>query len=99
LIDNKYSYLFYEVVLENSVNLPKDGWIVKTTDLENWFDTNLPKLGLNKKEIKDFKEYWLSELKGYPYYKIGLLSKEFLNENIAIKINPMELPPSNRTPL
>ena len=88
LIDNKYPYLFYEVALENSVNLPKDGWIVKTTDLENWFDSNLPKLGLNKKEIKDFKEYWLGELKGYPYYKIGLLSKKFLNENIPIEINP-----------
>jgi hypothetical protein len=88
LIDNKYPYLFYEVALENSVNLPKDGWIVKTTDLEKWFDTNLPKLGLNKKEIKDFKEYWLSELKGYPYYKIRLLSKEFLSENIPVEINP-----------
>jgi hypothetical protein len=88
LIDNKYPYLFYEVALENSVDLPKEAWIVKTTDLEKWFDTNLPKLGINKKEIKDFKEYWLSELKGYPYYKIRLLSEDFLNENIAIKINP-----------
>ncbi|HBT98755.1 MAG TPA: hypothetical protein DEA57_04690, partial [Sulfurihydrogenibium sp.] len=88
LIDNKYPYLFYEVALENSVDLPKEGWIVKTTDLEKWFDVNLPKLGLNKKEIKDFKEYWLGELKGYPYYKIRLLSEEFLDENIAVKINP-----------
>jgi hypothetical protein len=87
LIDNKYPYLFYEVALENSVNL-KDGWIVKTTELEKWFDINLPKLGLNEKEIKDFKEYWLNELKGYPYYKIRLLSEEFLDENIAVKINP-----------
>lgn len=88
LIDNKYPYLFYEVALENSVDLPKEGWIVKTTDLEKWFDVNLPKLGLNKKEIKDFKEYWLGELKGYPYYKIRLLSEEFLDKNIAVKIYP-----------
>jgi hypothetical protein len=88
LIDNKYPYLFYEVALENSIDLPKEGWIVKTTDLEKWFDVNLPKLGLNEKEIKDFKEYWLGELKGYPYYKIRLLSEEFLDENIAVKINP-----------
>jgi hypothetical protein len=88
LIDNKYPYLFYEVALENSVDLPKEGWIVKTTELEKWFDMNLPKLGLNEKEIKDFKEYWLGELKGYPYYKIRLLSEEFLDENIAVKINP-----------
>jgi hypothetical protein len=88
LIDNKYPYLFYEVALENSVDLPKEGWIVKTTELEKWFDANLPKLGLNEKEIKDFKEYWLGELKGYSYYKIRLLSEEFLDENIAVKINP-----------
>jgi hypothetical protein len=88
LIDNKYPYLFYEVTLENSVDLPKEGWIVKTTELEKWFDVNLPKLGLNEKEIKDFKEYWLGELKGYPYYKIRLLSEKFLDENIAVKINP-----------
>jgi len=88
LVDNRYPYLFYEVALENSVDLPKEGWIVKTTELEKWFDMNLPKLGLNEKEIKDFKEYWLSELKGYSYYKIRLLSEEFLDENIAVKINP-----------
>jgi len=87
LIDNKYPYLFYEVELD-SISLPKEGWIVKTSDLENWFNNNLPKLGLSHKEIKDFKEYWLNELKGYPYYKIRLLSQDFLDENMAVKINP-----------
>jgi hypothetical protein len=41
--------------------------------LEKWFDEFLPKLGLSKKETKDFKDYWLKELQPYPYYEIRQL--------------------------
>jgi hypothetical protein len=88
IIDNKYEYLFYEVALNSSLDLPKEGWVVKTEELNQWFDKTLSKLGLKEKEIKDFKDYWLKELKGYPYFKIKVLSEKFLNDNLAIRIKP-----------
>ena len=61
IINGKYDYLFYEAKLEK-LQLPKEGWVVSYSNLENWFDTYLIKLGLNNKEARQFKEYWLNKL-------------------------------------
>ncbi len=87
LIENKYDYLFYEAQLK-SIELPEEGWVVKYSELKKWFDDTLPKLGLNKKEIEQFKDYWLKELKKANYYEIKLLGLEFLEENMNLIINP-----------
>lgn len=87
LIDNKYDYLFYEAELRK-IELPNNGWIVNYNDLEEWFDINLIKLGLNEKEKYQFKEYWLKELPKSEYYEIRLLSDEFLKENMNLIITP-----------
>jgi len=87
IIDNKYDYLFYEAKLHN-IELPKQGWVVKYSDLENWFDTNLYKLGLNEKEANQFNEYWLAELPNSEYYEIKLFDQSFLKENMNLIITP-----------
>lgn len=87
LIDGKYEYLFYEVQLEK-LNLPVTGWIVEYKELEQWFDINLIKLGLNEKEKSQFKEYWLKELPGANYYELRLLENAFLKENMDLSIDP-----------
>ena len=87
IIDNKYDYLFYEAKLKN-IQLPSNGWIVEYSDLENWFDINLIKLGLNEKEANQFKEYWLTELPKSNYYEIKLFDRTFLKKNMDLIISP-----------
>ncbi|HPD82070.1 MAG TPA: hypothetical protein PK357_03150, partial [Candidatus Pacearchaeota archaeon] len=87
IIDGEYDYLFYEARL-NKLDLPEEGWIVEYNEFSNWFDINLNKLGLNEKESYQFKEYWLERLSKSNYYEIKLLSKEYLDENMALNINP-----------
>lgn len=87
LIDDKFDYLFYEAQLEQ-LQLPKEGWVVEYKELENWFDSNLKKLGLIDKEISQFKEYWLMELPFAKYYEIRLLDNKFLTENMNLIIDP-----------
>jgi len=87
LINGKYDYLFYEAQLEQ-LQLPKEGWVVEYKELENWFNLNLRKLGLNEKEIYQFKEYWLAELPFERYYEIKLLDDNFLKENMNLVIDP-----------
>ena len=87
LINGKYDYLFYEAQL-NQLQLPKEGWVVEYKELENWFNLNLKKLGLNAKEISQFKEYWLAELPSAKYYEIKLLEDNFLKENMNLVISP-----------
>ncbi|MDD4901746.1 MAG: hypothetical protein PHE24_01285 [Patescibacteria group bacterium] len=87
LINGQYDYLFYEAQLDQ-LQLPREGWVVAGEKLENWFDSNLPKLGLNGHEKSQFKEYWLAELPPAEYYEIKLLSDSFLAQNMNLKISP-----------
>lgn len=87
IIENKYDYLFYEAKL-NKIELPNKSWIVKSEDLDSWFELNLIKLGLNQKEKNQFKEYWLKELPESNYYEIKLLENSFLKENMDLIISP-----------
>lgn len=87
LIDGKYDYLFYEAQLEQ-LQLPEEGWVVEYKELENWFNSNLKELGLNEKEIFQFKEYWLAELPFARHYEIKLLDDNFLEENMNLVIDP-----------
>jgi|SRR3989339_181945 len=87
VIEDKYDYLFYEAKLK-SKQLPNEGWIVEYSNLENWFDVNLIKLGLNQKEASQFKEYWLVELPKSDYYEIKLFDQSFLKRNMNLIISP-----------
>lgn len=87
LINGKYDYLFYEAQLEQ-LQLPKESWVVEYKELGNWFNLNLKNLGLNEKEISQFKEYWLAELPFARYYEIKLLDDNFLKENMNLVIDP-----------
>jgi len=86
-IESKYDYLFYENSLK-SIVLPNEGWIKRGDELHTWFDTILPKLGLNSKETREFKEYWLKRLKSNALYEIKLFSRSFLSKNMTLTIDP-----------
>lgn len=87
MIEGGYDYLFYEADLKK-ISLPKEGWVVAYTELNRWLDLNLAKLGLNAKEKRQFKEYWMNELPSAPYYKIQLLDTQFLSDNMTLTIIP-----------
>jgi hypothetical protein len=87
LIENQYDYLFYEAKL-NKVDIPSEGWVVPYIQLNNWFEINLKKLGLNEKEKDQFKDYWLKEFPESNYYEIKILSEEFLDKNMDLIIEP-----------
>ena len=87
IIEGEYDYLFYEAVLWHT-DFPEEGWVVEYNRLENWFDKNLPKLGLNEKETNQFIEYWTQELPEAKYYEIKLFDKKFIDENMTLNIEP-----------
>ena len=86
-IESSYSYLFYEARL-NYLKTPDDGWCVEYERLELWMNTTLKELGLNEKESKDFKVFWLDFLPIANYYEIKLLSKEYLDLHMGLLIDP-----------
>jgi hypothetical protein len=87
---NMYDYLYYESKIHDSmIEKPEEGFVVKYEDLENFYHTTLPQLGLNQKETNDYVEYWINTLPKADYYFIGLLSEQNVNQ-----IEPMQIIPS-----
>jgi hypothetical protein len=87
LINKKYNYLFYEASL-NNLEISKEGWIVKYSNLSSFFDSTMRKIGFNKNEIIQFKTYWLKNLPKASYYEIRLLTNKFISQNMALDITP-----------
>ncbi|MBF0913790.1 hypothetical protein HXK64_02405 [Candidatus Gracilibacteria bacterium] len=81
-----YPYLFWE----DSLNLDKksDGFVVKKENIEKFLDEKLRFLGLNTKEISDFKEFWLPKFNNKKYYFIRFYGNETLDKIATISVNP-----------
>lgn len=74
-----YPYLFYEARLKQ-VKAPRQGWVLAQSELPLFFNQILPRLGLNAKESLDFTNYWLKKLSQSPYYFIGLIPRDELDQ-------------------
>jgi hypothetical protein len=66
------------------------GFIVRKENLDQFFNEKLSLINFNQKEIKDFKEYWVSYLsqKDSDYFRIT-----FFQNNIVNKLFPMSISP------
>ena len=82
-------YLYYESkLLDSEIQKPKTGWVIKPAEMENLFNRILLQLGLNQKEAKDFKDYWLNKLPDSPYYFVGLIEKPQRDYLETLKVTP-----------
>jgi len=86
-----FPYLYYEgKVADAAVTKPEKGYVIAYDTLSSFYDELLPRLGLNQKEAKEFKDYWLKALPKASYYFIGIIPQEQLNENEPLTISPQE---------
>lgn len=69
LIDNTYEYLFYESS-QPDIWQQNNGWIIKKTDLTDFFNENLSDYGFYGQEIQDYIDYWIPRLTDYEFYAI-----------------------------
>lgn len=84
-----YPYLYYESKIKDSeIEKPRMGFVAEFSDLPKLYDEVLPKLGLMEKEATDFKNYWGKVLPYAPYYFVGVMSDESIEQIEPIKITP-----------
>ena len=81
-----YPYLFWEDLMKYKT--PEKWFVIKKEKLSESFDNKLKYINLNKKEISEFKKYWLPQMKNYPYYFVTFLQTKELNKIVPIEINP-----------
>lgn len=84
-----YDYLYFESkVPDQVINKPTQGWVRKYDELELLYKEILPKLGLNDTQTKDFIDYWKKALPESPYYFVGIIDQENVNQIEKLEITP-----------
>jgi len=84
----KYLYLFWEGQGKGSYDMPKKGFVVARENVDKFLNDKLGQLGLNAKEIFDFKEFWLPKMTKSPYYFVTFLGTNGMNRLAPLHINP-----------
>jgi hypothetical protein len=86
LINNIYSYLFYEST-QPDIWQKNNGWIMEKTELEAFFRSNMTAYGFLGQEIEDFIDYWIPRLDNYGYYSICPQTAELIDKVIKLSFS------------
>ncbi|MBQ6497934.1 MAG: hypothetical protein IJI58_04395 [Bacilli bacterium] len=90
LIDNnkKYYALYWEGIDNKNTGIKQDGFVIKGEDSASFLEEKLEILGLNYKEKNEFIMYWLPRLESNRYNYIRFMTKEEIDQNMKLNINP-----------
>ena len=94
IVDQKtketYPYLYWESKDTDTEIDTSEGFVVKASELTQFFTEKLTVLGLNQKEIDDFLEYWIPELtkKNKPYVFITFYDQSRIDAEAPLTVSP-----------
>ena len=85
-----YPYLFWEGKSNEIYHTSQFGFVTAQNNLENLLNEKLAALGLNEKEIGDFKEFWLPKMlaEKKPYYFVTFVPQTEIDKLAPLEINP-----------
>jgi hypothetical protein len=98
--DKSFNYLYYESKIRDEfVYKPTKGWVIQSSafspqssewfgPMEDKFNQLLPQLGLNTLQTKDFIDYWKKALPYSPYYFIGIMDQDNIDQFEPLTITP-----------
>jgi len=83
----KYSYLFWEG-LSSISPMRQEGFVIPQEEVPRFFEWMLPRLGLNQRESRDFREAWLRRFHEAPYYFITFLPRATIDRLAPLVVTP-----------
>jgi len=83
----QYSYLFWEGFSSISP-MRQQGFVIPQVEVARFFERMLPRLGLNERESKDFRDAWLPRFHDAPYYFITFLPRETIDRLAPLVVTP-----------
>ena len=82
-----YSYLFWEG-LSSISPMRQEGFVIPQAEVADFFAWMLPRLGLNERESKDFRDAWLPRFHDAPYYFITFLPQRTIDRLAPLVVTP-----------
>ncbi len=64
------------------------GWSIAKDDVSRFLEETLAKLGLQGREISDFKEFWLPRMQDAPYYFISFVGNRAMDSLAPLAVYP-----------
>jgi len=83
----RHSWLFWEGTSSRAPH-PGTGDVVRREDVAAYFSRVLPVLGLQGREIEDFKDAWIPRLSATPYYLIHFYSAAEVEVRAPVTVTP-----------
>ena len=80
--------LYYESKNVENYQVEKEGFVIKGEDTAKFLEEKLEILGLTEREAEEFIIYWLPRLEENKYNYIRFASKEEIEKNMPLEINP-----------
>jgi len=84
---SRYPYLYWEGKYAPLAS-PTHGFVVEKENVGKFLEETLPKLGLNEKESKDFRGYWVPKMADHPYYLVSFLDEATITEMAPLHVSP-----------
>jgi hypothetical protein len=82
-----YSHLFWEG--RSSISpMRQEGFVIAQREVPGFFERMLPRLGLNERESRDFRDAWLPRFHDAPYYFITFVSPETIHRLAPLVVTP-----------
>lgn len=85
--ERNYPYLFWEGYAVD-YKIPQEGFVVEMENVSRFFDEKLAYLGMNHREIYDFKEFWVPLMQEDPYYFITFVEQEDFDRYAPLEVLP-----------
>ena len=82
-----YSYLFWEG-LSSISPMPQEGFVIPRQEIAGFFERILPRLGLDERESRDFRDAWLPRFHEAPYYFITFLPRATIDRLAPLVVTP-----------
>ena len=80
--------LYYESENVCDFKVEDDGFVVKSDEIAEFLEEKLSILGLTDREAEEFIVYWLPKLEANKYNYIRFATKEEINNNMPLDIEP-----------
>ncbi len=80
-------FIFWEGRGPKFPKFPSSGVLLSSSQVDSYLSQQLPKFGLNVREIEDFKKYWVPALSKTPFVLVDFLLQEEVEAYIPLSVS------------
>lgn len=87
---NNYPYIYWDGInLLKQAPKKKEGWVVKSSEMQRFLEKKLDYVGFNRSEKTEFLNYWVPKLSKGEFYFIYFVQDEEVDSYLPMQVKPV----------